>query len=610
MKVTRRQFIASSALLASVSAIRFSAPVFSASLSAGGKDGSFVLAASNEVRLDGLFGDSFARSVRRLSMPPIDQKDFVLADVNFNQKRIFTNFSGDISGRYIESASLTSSKECPFPEILPEVIEQVTAAQKPDGHFGADVDWNAPVDLAASTDRSLEMPILWGNGRLLLGLVAAYERFGNEKALQAAKKLGDFYIHTVIPRFCDPDKKEEYEKEAAGYAAAYVTCVFEGMEGLIRCGQAASERKYIDAAKQMADFHEAFDKLPVGHSHGSLSEHEALMLLFEETGDEKYFKRVTDRWEKAVNEGYVNPCGSVAEKFWVSYDSDEGCSEADWLRLNLLLWRATGKTVYLDFVERLLFNGWLANQWPSGGFGHRHMAIDPNGPFAWRERYAESYWCCSYHGILGGYELKECLAIGQIDPAGVRLICNFSLDFSTPIRLGEATWTLASRRVEPTSEAPVRTVLTLKSDNADSQAALSIRVPDWAEKIVVTREGGQIEGGQIEGEIQNGYWNSAERFSSGAEFSVEYLAQPFFEDRRFHRIEPPKETPAHLGEAVLRFGPDIMMLRQADAQKIEPLAVSLRDGAPVVPEGMTCFSRMTDEERTEHYEFVFDVTAE
>lgn len=605
MKVTRRRFIASSALLASISALKLSAPGYSASRLAGEGDSSFICAASNDVRLDGLFGDSYARSVRRLALPPIDQKDFILADVNFNQERIFTNYSGDISGRYIESASLTCTKEQPFPAILPEVIEGVIAAQKPDGHFGADVDWNAPVDLAASTDRSLEMPILWGNGRLLLGLVAAYERFGNEKALDAAKKLGDFYLNIVIPRFCDPAKKEEYEKDAAGYAAAYVTCVFEGMEGLIRCGQVTSERKYIDAAKRMADFHEAFDTLPVGHSHGSLSEHEALMMLYEETGDEKYFNRVVERWEKAVTEGYVNPCGSVAEKFWVSYESDEGCSEADWLRLSLMLWRATGKTVYLDFVERLLFNGWLANQWPSGGFGHRHMAVDPTGPFGWRERYAESYWCCSYHGILGGYQLKECLAAGRFEPEGRRLICNFPLDFCAPILFGDETWTLSSRREEAADRAPVRITLALASDNAAGRAALSIRVPDWADEIVVKRDGVQIEG-----ELRDGYWNGVETFPSDSEFLVEYHSQPFFEDRRFHRIELPKGIPAHLGEAVLRFGPDVFMLPQADAQKIEPLSVKMRDGAPIIPDEMTCFSQMTDEERTAHFGFVFDVTVE
>jgi len=33
------------------------------------------------------------------------------------------------------------------------------------------------------------------------------------------------------------------------------------------------------------------------------------------------------------------------------YERDEGCAEADWLRLNLSLWRLTGQDRYLDAAE-------------------------------------------------------------------------------------------------------------------------------------------------------------------------------------------------------------------------------------------------------------------
>ena len=81
-----------------------------------------------------------------------------------------------------------------------------------------------------------------------------------------------------------------------------------------------------------------------------------------------------------------------------------------------MIWRNTGNVKYLDFAERMLYNEYLMNQWDTGGFGHRYMVSDDKGCFAWGERYAESYWCCSYHGPLGYYELKEFFAVGSICP--------------------------------------------------------------------------------------------------------------------------------------------------------------------------------------------------
>lgn len=574
-----------------------------ASSAASAPGGTFRFCASNDVTWRGLFGDAYDKSLARLAQPPIDSVDFILADVNFNQKRRFTNYSGDISGRYIEVASLTSKREKPFPAILPEVVEKIVAYQNEDGHYGAPVDWSLPVDIAGATDQSLVMPILWGNGRLLLGLLAAYERFGDEKAFSSAKKMADFYIATVIPRFCDPARVDEYSPKAAGYAAAYVTCVFHGIEGLVRAYRLAGDKKYLDAAVTMADFHERFDTLPVGHSHGSISAHEALMMIYEETGDKKYLNRVVERWERAYGEGYVNPCGGVAEQYVVGYGTDEGCSESDLLRLNLMLWRDTGETKYLDFAERLLFNAYLANQWPGGGFGHRHLSFDEKGVFAWRERVAESYWCCSYHGPLGYYEFKEFLAVAAADRK--RLLYHFPLDFTAPISLANERWTIESK-TEPSGEnVPVRTTVTLASDKPDSTVELAVRIPDWAERVIVRRQGRECKGA-----VDAGYWSLAEPLAAGTELEIDYVGHPFLEDRRFHKLPLPEEIPAQIEEAVLRFGPNVYLASESDGESIEPLTLRVRDGHPVLPESVSCMAKMNDDERAKNHAFVFRLTVE
>ncbi len=64
------------------------------------------------------------------------------------------------------------------------------------------------------------LPALWGNARLLCGLVEAMRAFPeDQETSSAARRLGDFYL-SVLPRFNDPKRIEEYTAGGT-YAAGY-----------------------------------------------------------------------------------------------------------------------------------------------------------------------------------------------------------------------------------------------------------------------------------------------------------------------------------------------------------------------------------------------------
>jgi DUF1680 family protein len=391
------------------------------------------------------------------------------------------------------------------------------------------------------------MPTLWGNGRLLLGLIAAHERFQDPRMLEAARKLGDFYVNVVADRFCDRQRTNEYHRPAA-YAGAYVTCVYQGLEGLVRLYRATRDARYLKTARRMADFHEAFDTLPVDHSHGSLSVHGALLMLYEDTRDAKYLRRVTARWEAAVKGGYISPAGGVLEKFRVTgYNRDEGCSEADWLRLNLELWRQTGATRYLDMAERTLWCEYPANQWPSGGYGHRFFGVDAQGPFAFLKGSEESLWCCSFHGPLALHLAKAYLAIGE--PQAIRY--HFPVDFKAPVIVGKTEWTVVSRTLPAQPGVPVRCAVSLTTAGS-AKTPFWVRVPEWADQVTVTQAGKPLALTS-----QNGYVRTP-ALASGAELEIAYHAQPRLENRRCARLETPA-APARLENVVLRQGPYILV---------------------------------------------------
>jgi len=552
-----------------------------------------VLNDPRQVELSGLLGDAFKRGLTRISQEPY-AAPFILADVSFTTNRWFTNYSGDISGRFLELASVTSYRENPRPAALSRVLEQITSYQKPDGHFGADVNWTNAAELHGPVWDSKVMPILWGNGRLLLGLTASYARFQNPKILESACRLGDFYASTAADVFCDPKRTDEYQ-QAAAYAGAFVTCYFEGMEGLVQLYRVTRDQRYLDMALRMADFHETFDTLPIGHSHGSLSQHEALLMLYEETGNSKYLNRVASRWDAAVKGGFVSPAGGVMEKFVVTgYNRDEGCSEADWLRVCLMLWRNTGQTRYLDMAERTVWNEYLANQWADGGFGHRLLGVDQFGPYAFHQYSEEALWCCTFHGPLALNEFKSYLAVAANDG----IYYNFPVDFQSAVATSNVLWTVRSKSLPPLENVPVQCEVQLNSNVGRGETSLLIRRPEWAEKIVV-----KVDGSELSPKPMAGYLRIS-RLRSGTVMLVEYHAKPYLETRRFERVELPKTASTRLDQAVVRYGPNVML--NAGSGDIQNLTLQLKDGTfPLPKDRLASWPLLRNS--TNRHAFVFNV---
>ena len=57
---------------------------------------------AGEVQLGGAAGEAWDLGGRRLALPPYDSPVFLRADFSFETNRVFVNYSGDISGRFIQ----------------------------------------------------------------------------------------------------------------------------------------------------------------------------------------------------------------------------------------------------------------------------------------------------------------------------------------------------------------------------------------------------------------------------------------------------------------------------------------------------------------------------
>jgi hypothetical protein len=442
------------------------------------------------VVLGGEVGNAAATCAARLRFAPFDSLPWLRADLTgekasgFDEAgwghvlfRPFKNYSGDVSGRYIEIMAMDSRGDLAVHPAFKGLLEAVSREQRPGGYFCAsgEIDWQQPIDHPKPGEEALGsrmLPALWGNARLLCGLVEVMRAFpGDQTTAAAARRLGDFYV-AMLPRFNDPERIGEYTAGGT-YAAGYVTCWFPAMEGLAKLAILTGEKKYLDTAMDIAAFYQRFDRLPVDHAHGMLCSHVSLLLLHEATDDAGYLERVEKRWEELVQGGYINPAGGILEKCRVRFGRDEGCAIVDWLRLNLALARVTGKARYWAMAERTLHNHLLQNQSSKGGFGHRRMFCDDDGAYGFGHEIEESTWCCTFHGELAFIQLRKHL----LSRADGTLTCNFVLDFSAEDAAGTTASVL---RPGLGPEEVLRQRLSLAGQPA---TVVRVRRPHWADAV-------------------------------------------------------------------------------------------------------------------------------
>lgn len=374
--------------------------------------------------------------------------DLLAADVIPDDSRVFTNFSGDLSGRYLGALASAGHGDKAL-DILPELLEH----QRPDGSFGN------PLSPSGATDD--DMARLWGAGRMLVGLVELHQATEDQRALEAAAKLGDWLL-TQTPRFNADAVRAEF---LSGRMATGYICWTQNVEALVALGTVAEDgSRYVAAAREIAA---TLDRRPGQHVHGWLSTLRGMVLepslLPSAMAAVGTFTATPD----------LLPTGSVAEYFLPGLSRDEGCSHADWVRLNLRLASLTGDDAYLESAEAALFNGFYPNQSAQGGFGH--LRFSQRGVEGGHE---EAWWCCTLHGLRAFSEIRAA-AFSTVDGAP---------QYQLPVDGPYSNQDLELRADSTLEEDETASVTVVRGE----LAALDVRQPEWSGPLTLTRGGEAI----------------------------------------------------------------------------------------------------------------------
>lgn len=434
--------------------------------------------------------------------PPRYSAEFVLADAVPRHERRFAEFSGDVSGRYIEALSVlarTTGRD--FPE-LHQVVRQLLPLQKPDGHFGD--------ALSVTNIQNRDMAILWGNGRLLVGLMAYHELTKDPETLATARRLGGFLVH-MASKLNQDDVQESFSK--GRFFLGYI-CWTQCIEGLAMLARATGDERFRTVAGQIAA---RTVRSPSQHSHGFVTSLRGILDLHDQTGDPRYLAQAEREWQGIVDSGNLLPQAALPESFAPAIARDEGCSEADWLRFNLGLWRATGNSKYLEAAELCWFNGFAFNQFSTGDFGHSKLTPDGAGTPS-----AQAWWCCTLHGLRAFPDVSHSAFSRTRE----------GVSYDLPV---DGSLTTPGLSLEADSRLGKDGTVEIRVTQSDAKVLeLAVRVPAWAGSLQV-----DADGARLESPVEAGRVHFKRAWKAGDRLRLRYTLKS--------RLAHPPANPGHVG---------------------------------------------------------------
>jgi DUF1680 family protein len=393
---------------------------------------------------------------------PVYTPEFLLEDVQGGTGRRFTNFSGDLSGRWIGAlASSARSFGESFP-LLPNVVNRVVAEQHVDGYFGGAFHYDQPGDD--------DLALLWGNGRLLVGLMEYYALAHDPAVLASAKRLGDFLLR-IAPRFNSQQMTDAFS--ADHFASSYI-CWTQQTEGLAALYAATRDDRYRDLCAAIS---RRISRRPGDHVHGYLTSLRGTLDLHIATGEAAWLNQVIAAWQDVVHSGDLLITGGVPEGWTPKKYRTEGCAECDWLRLNLSLYRATGDPIYLNMAQNTYFNEFSMNQFATGDFGHGKLNQD-GVP---EQVIVRAWWCCTLHGLRAFPDLRN----SSFRVSGDELFFDFPIDsrFDSNAILAQATSNLRNNG---------EVIIEIHAAQKDQK--LTVFKPSWADRVTLTHNGSTASG--------------------------------------------------------------------------------------------------------------------
>ncbi|MGN1146770.1 MAG: beta-L-arabinofuranosidase domain-containing protein [Lachnospiraceae bacterium] len=237
--------------------------------------------------------------------------------------------------------------------------------------------------------------------KTVLGLLHAYQYAGNEKALQLLDRLADWYV-AWVKKMAEKNPHAVYSGEEGGMLEVWAT-LYE-LTGQLKYRELAEAYAHPSLFEKLL---EGKDALTNCHQNASIPFAHGAAKMYEITKEERWLCIVKAFWKNAVTDrGAYCTGGQGSGEYWVpphmqgrflSDRNQEFCTVYNMVRLAEYLYRFTGDTLYADYIEKNLYNGFLAQQNKDTGMPTYFLPLRAGSRKKWGSR-TRDFWCC--HGTM------------------------------------------------------------------------------------------------------------------------------------------------------------------------------------------------------------------
>ena len=250
--------------------------------------------------------------------------------------------------------------------------------------------------------------------KVFMGLLDMYEYTGNETALCVADRFADWFLDWTAG-FTREEMDDILDFETGGMLEIWVQLLsITGKKKYRTLMERYYRGRLFDALLRGEDV------LTNMHANTTIPEIIGCARAYDVTGEEKWRQIAENYWELAVNKrGCYATGGQTCGEIWspmkklsarLGQKGQEHCTVYNMMRLAGFLFRWTGDPVYLDYQERNLYNGIMAqgywqsslshgftSPWPSSGLLTYFLPMRAGAQKGWASKTGD-FFCC--HGTL------------------------------------------------------------------------------------------------------------------------------------------------------------------------------------------------------------------
>lgn len=392
--------------------------------------------------------------------------------------------SGHSLGHYLSACSLmlATTGDERFRKRVNYIVDELAECQAADGdgYVGAIPDGKRILvtEVAQGNIRSKGFDLngiwvpLYTQHKLLAGLRDAYRLDGNEKALQVACKLADWFCEVLMPLSHEQTQK-------------MLHCEHGGINEVFADLYAdTGEQRYLDLSNKLhhdavlGPLAEGVDCLPGIHANTQVPKLVGLARRYELTGNEDDRKAAEFFWDRVVNHHSYVTGGHCFNEYFGEPDqlndrlgpnTTETCNVYNMLKLSRHLFQWTADADVADFYERALYNHILSSQHPEDGRVIYNLTLEMGGCKHYQD--PESFTCCVGTGMENHAKYGEAIYFHGDDSLYVNLFIASQLD-----------WKEKGVILRQETNYPNDDTTSLRfTCRQPTRLALKIRHPYWAE---------------------------------------------------------------------------------------------------------------------------------